>query len=216
MSQEEMKQLWSTAWQQYKRSESDATTLREKFLETRAQIAEEKGDIDTAQKIRSIGQRGRLKECYQAVRQALKPQGNSGILHIEIPNPSNNKEIIKIMDPEKMQQIMSENVKGKFTEAYDTPIANVLFTSIIGIDGLTHDAERILQGNYVFPPVIHLDIVEFFEHIKAADEIMHNKPVQTTTTPINFTSFWKKGRENISFSMSRMHNGHYIAATISP
>ena len=60
-----------------------------------------------------------------------------------------------------MQQIMSENFKGKFTEACDTPIANVLFTSIIGIGGLTHDAERILQGKYVFPPVIHPDIVVF-------------------------------------------------------
>ena len=90
-----MKRLRSTAWQRYKRAKKDATTLRGKFLEERANISEEKGDTDTGQRIRSSGQRERLKECYQEVQQALKAQGNSGILHIKIPNPSNNKEVIK-------------------------------------------------------------------------------------------------------------------------
>ena len=57
------------------------------------------------------------------------------------------------MDPEKMQKMMSKQIERKFTEAYNTPIANALFTDIISLDGLTHDAERIIQGNYVFSPL---------------------------------------------------------------
>ena len=99
---------------------------------------------------------------------------------------------------------------------YDTPIAQAPFTDILGLDGLTEEAELILKGEYVLPPVIHPDIVEFFEHVKMDPRILADEPVETNTTSSSFTSFWKKCREKISSSISKLHNGHYIASTISP
>ena len=54
-----------------------------------------------------------------------------------------------------------KNFKSKFTEAYNTPIPHQPFVNTIDQDGLTKEAEEILQGNYVFPPVIHPDILDF-------------------------------------------------------
>ena len=70
-------------------------------------------------------------------------------------------EIQKITDPDKMQKIMTEKIKRKFTEVYDTPTMRMPFLEILGFDGLTKNAKSILRDNFVLPPVIHLDIIEF-------------------------------------------------------
>ena len=87
--------------------------------------------------------------------------------------------------------------------------------SWLGTDGLTKTAEEILQGTFVFPPVIHPDIIEFFSHMKISYDVMNAPEVNTTTYMEDFCSFWKAGREKIVSSMSKIHNGHYIAATTS-
>ena len=59
---------------------------------------------------------------------------------------------------------MMDNFKSKFLEVYDTPIPHAPFNYILGQTGLGPEIEKILDGTYVFPPVINSDIIEFFEH----------------------------------------------------
>ena len=73
-------------------------------------------------------------------------------------------------------------------------------------------ADDILRGKNILPPCIHPDIVEVFECLKMDDSIRQAKPVEISTTFDTYKKFWKKKRENISSSMSGIHNGHYIAA----
>ena len=47
-------------------------------------------------------------------------------------------------------------------------------------------------------------------------EIMNNNPVCMETDPTEYVSFWKRGREKIQSFFSKLHNGHYIASTLSP
>ena len=142
--------------------------------------------------------------------------GSNGILHIKIPDPTNKSEMVKVSDPDEMQQVMSDNFKAKFLEVYDTPLAQTPFLELLGYDGLTEVAEQIILGTYVPPPVIHPDIVQLLEHLKMPPEVLQGEPVDTETTSNAFVSFWRSGREKIQSSMSTMHNGHYIASTISP
>ena len=65
----------------------------------------------------------------------------------------------KITNQDQMEKVMKKNFKSKFTEVYDTPIPHSPFTNIIGQDSLTKEAEEILRGDYIFPPVIHPDII---------------------------------------------------------
>ena len=216
LSRDALLRLRATSWTHYKRVKTSADKSRESFLDQRAQYHEEHGNIDIARRIRLIGQREKMQETFREIKSVFKPSGQSSIYHIEMPDPNNKQEIIKISDPTKMQKVMSTNFKSKFTEVYDTPVTRSPFPDIIGLDGLTKNAEKILKGTYVFPPVIHPDIIEFFDALKMPDEILSAPPVQTSTTPDTFTSFWKQGQEKIASSMSKLRNGHYIASTISP
>ena len=56
LSQEAMRRMRALAWSKYKKAKANADEHRHNFLEERAQKLEEKGDLDTARKIRMIGQ----------------------------------------------------------------------------------------------------------------------------------------------------------------
>ena len=86
-----------------------------------------------------------------------------------------------ITDRKEMETVMKRNFKSKFTKAYDTPIPHQPLIDIIGQDCLTKEAEEILHGNYVIPPVIHPDIIEFLHHLKMTDMMLKGDFVRTDT-----------------------------------
>ena len=155
------------------------------------------------------------RECQREFQQVMKPTGMSTILHIEVPSNDNKDEMVKITDRDEMERTMMTNFKQKFLEVYDTNTTMEPLSTWLGTDGMTKTAEEILQGNFTFPPVIHPDIIEFFDHMKISKAVMEAPPVKTTTFLEDFCSFWKAGQEKISSSMSTIHNRHYIAATTS-
>ena len=216
LSKEAARRLRAVAWKKYKTNKKRGSDLRDEFIERQASREEEKGNHDVADRIRSMRSNEYERDAHREVRHVHTPFGASAILHIEIPKKGNPEVMRRVTDRNQMERVMRKNFKAKFTEVYDTPIPHQPFTRIIGQDGLTKEAEEILRGNYMFPPVIHPDIVEFFHHIKMTDEILRNEFVRTDTTPEEYVNFWKQGREKISSSMSGMHNGHYIAASTSP
>ena len=62
--------------------------------------------------------------------------------------------------------IMMTGFKDKFLEVYDTPIPHAPFDFILGQIGLGPGVEHILDGTYIFPPIIHPDILSFFSTVK--------------------------------------------------
>jgi hypothetical protein len=44
-------------------------------------------------------------------------------------------------------------------------------------------------------------------------KMLSNKPIDTTVSVLNFQSYWQCANELISFSYSRLHFGHYKAAS---
>ena len=107
------------------------------------------------------------------------------------------------------------NFKSIFLEVYNTPIPHETFNATLGKIGLGPDADKILDRTYVFPPVIHPDIIEFFDHCKMTKASKESGDVRVDTTPETFCYFWRPRREKISSSPSKIHNGHYIAASLS-
>ena len=192
-----------------------ANELRQRFIERQIEKKEKEGDINAANQIRHMYKDEARRECQREFQQVMRPTGISKILHIEVRDDNNPNEIIQITNRDKMEKQMMRNFKEKYLEVYDTNTTMEPLLSILGKDGLTEAAKEILKGTFKFPPVVHPDIIEFFQHMKISDEVMNAPPVKTTTRLDDFCSFWKAGREKIASSMSTIHNGHYIAAATS-
>ena len=110
---------------------------------------------------------------------------------------------------------MKTNFKSKYVEVFGTPIPHEPFLTYFNHESVTEEADKVLQGTFLFPPVINPDIVEFSDCIKMSDEIKNAPPIKIETTYEDYYKFWKQGREKISSSMSGIHNGHHIAASLS-
>ena len=210
-----IKRMRANAWKQYRESKPTASEKRTAFLMRKATEKEEEGDDNLAKKIREINKNEHMRRSQREVQGVLKPRGQSNILHIELRDEDNTSKVRKIIDRDDMESIMMNNFKSKFLEVYDTPIPHAPFNCILGQIGLGPAVEKILDGTYVFPPVIHPDIIEFFEHCRMTKETKNMDAVKTNTRPDTFTSFWRPRRERISSSSSGIHNGHYIAASLS-
>ena len=100
----------------------------------------------------------------------MKPRGQSNIQHIDIPSDDGTNKVKKIVNRDQMESIMMDNFKGKFLEVYDTPIPQAPFNFILGQIGLRPEVKKILDRTYVFPPVIHPDIIKFLDHCKMTKE----------------------------------------------
>ena len=128
-----------------------------------------------------------LKEAQQEVNFALKEQGSSNILHIEIQDPKSPSKVKEIHDQVEIKNEMKNNFKQKYVEVYDTPMPHEPFLSWFGHDSLTLQLIEVLKGDFVFLSVIHPNIIKFFqfltmdEEIKRADEVNIRTSQKTTT-----------------------------------
>ena len=104
--QEAMKHLSSQSWQSYQAAKATASLYRNDFLEKRAQMCKNKGNLDSAHKIRKIKLRKPMEDSCQEIQAMLKPKRNTGILHIKFQEPENPSEIWKILEPYQMQEVM--------------------------------------------------------------------------------------------------------------
>ena len=102
-------------------------------------------------------------------------------MHVEIKSEENTDKVRNILDQEEMEEILMKNFKEKILEVYNTNTTMEPLLSILGTDRLTAAAEDILQGKFVFTPVVLPDIIEFFSHMKISDKIMKSPPIKMTT-----------------------------------
>ena len=95
----------------------------------------------------------------------------------------------------EIKEEMKENFKGKYVKVYDTPIPHESFVSWFGHNGITDLATAVLNGEFLFPPIIQSDIIEFFTYLEMHDEIKEAPAVEVQSTPSNYNNFWRQGRE---------------------
>ena len=152
---------------------------------------EDRSDDDLAKKIREIDKNEQMRRSQKEVQYVLKPRGQSNILHIEVPSDDGSNQVKKITNRDEMESVMMNNFKDNFLEVYDTLIPHQPFNCILGQIGLGPAVEKNLDGTYAFPPVIHPDIIEFFEHCKMTKESKDLDNIKVNTTPSTFCSFWR-------------------------
>ena len=209
-----IQRIRATARRDYKNSKPNAKQKRIKFLETRARIHEEANNDKLADKIREISKAEYLQEAQQEVKYTLKPQGVSNILHIEVQDPSSPNKIKEIHDQIQIEDAMKKKSKKKCRSVqytYSPQTIPILVWTRCPHTRRSKSSKRKIH----LPPVIHPDIIEFFDFLEMGEEMKDAQEIDITSSPIDFNKFWRQGRKKISSSMLHIHNGHYIAATFS-
>jgi hypothetical protein len=74
----------------------------------------------------------------------------------------------------------------------------------------------VLDGTYTFPPDTDKWSRKILEEAHHTYALLADKKIPSTITTSNFQEYWQKANEKISSSFSRLHFGHYKAASFSP
>ena len=171
------------------------------------------GNDAAANQVRALKKQEHRREAQREVKSALRPNNNAQILHVEVEDKKEDNGVRFIYEKEEMEQEVMRDHVGKYTECCDTPSLLEPLQSILGPFGLTMACKLILQGSYRLPPVVHPDIVDFFNHLVINEEINREPPTSAYNSVEDYKAYWKLFREKVASSISKMHNGHYMAAT---
>jgi hypothetical protein len=85
----------------------------------------------------------------------------------------------------------------------------------LGHLGDTACAQDILNGTYIFPPDTNEWTIKILQEAHHLWMLLNNKPISTSISIAGLKGYWGQVNEKISSSYSRLHFGHYKAASFS-
>jgi hypothetical protein len=98
-----------------------------------------------------------------------------------------------------------------FQQAQYTPFATGALADMVGFDGTSDNATKIINGEFVVTDNMP-EIMQFIETFKKPEDV---QPMIQTVTPEKFVTAFSKIHEKKASSASGRHIGHYKAATKS-
>ena len=119
--------------------------------------------------------------------------------------------LVEITGKEEMEQILMRTNKEKITQANNTLFMQPPLLQAVVLDGLTLDADKILQGTFPIPPGIHQGASDFITAVKMDNSLRAGGPISPDISPIEYQTYLSTAREATQSSMSRLHFGYYKA-----
>ena len=118
-----------------------------------------------------------------------------------------------ILDCSTMEKTLNEYNRSWFRQAADTPFGHGDLYNLVGFDGLTEEADAILNGDcidYMGIPMSN-ELKVFLEECKRPNKL---EEISTIISDEDFQNTVKKWKESTSTSPSGRHLGHYRAAIL--
>jgi hypothetical protein len=118
-----------------------------------------------------------------------------------------------ILDCTQMEATLNEYNRSWFRQASDTPFGHGDLYNLVGFEGLTEEADAILNGecmDYMGIPMSN-ELKTFLEECKRPKQL---KEISATISDEDFKTTIQKWKESISTSPSGRHLGHYKAAIL--
>ena len=124
-----LRAMRSTAWKKYRDAKPTAREKISAFLMQQASLCEEQGNNNLAKKIQEIDKCEKVRQSQKELQHAVKPRGQSQILHIKVSAGDRSHTVDKIIDQEEMEKLMMSNFKANFLEVHNTPMPHRPFTN---------------------------------------------------------------------------------------
>jgi hypothetical protein len=192
------------ALQQLNTVKLQAQELREKFLEERAKLAQDDGDVDLAHIIKAIQRAEARKRIFTKLKRIKGKTINSGLDHIITTDIQGNN--IPIYDPEKMFSAIIERNIQHFSQADGTPFTIEPLKSLLGPYATSEFAQSILLGEV---DILSLPVSEATKaillHLKKSPS---HETINVDISTEDVINGYMKWGEFTSTSPSGAHLGH--------
>jgi hypothetical protein len=198
------------AEQEIKHLLKDAPALRCQHLLDLIQDAKKHDDTIRTKTILEILKREEQKKQWRQINHSTRPPrgGNPTAIKVQMPTGT-----IKYNTEEEVFENAAAHLSKRFWLAYLAPVFLSEIMNDIGYLGDTQHARVILEGTYTYSPDTDQWTMKILKEAHMSYQQLSNKSIDTTVSIFDFQDYWQGANEAISSLYSRIHFGHYKAAS---
>ncbi len=187
-----------------------------KHLHSCANAARDRGDDRKAQEILDIIQWERDRSFWRKMNLSLGKKRGTPPRRVLVENPHQEGELLEYDMQHTMQEAVFDNVHRKrFFLAEAAPICQEPLHGLFGYNSDTETAREILAGTNDYPKYFDTATKKLCQECTRLREIIPEGLIDTAITTDRWKSQWRRRKESMSSSESRLHFGHYIAGAQS-
>jgi hypothetical protein len=179
--------------------------------------------------IKQLTKRETSRKTFRKIGRLLSPAQNKGLSRIDtldaratnvsFGNPNDPKTWkgpwISVTNLSEIAQTVAEINSQQYHQAHNTPFGSGLVDSMVGRQGDTSTANKLIQGNLpTTPPCYPMPEVERIINTLARQ--YPTTPGTSVLTDKEFISTYKKAHKSTTLSPSGRHIGHYKAILKDP
>ena len=192
------------AQKKYWKDVKNTPTLRQTFLESKAnEIALHKGR-DSAKTLLQLQQQEKQREAAREIRYAMNKIKPGGVSTVEVTENGHSRELKTQREIDRAGVV--ENWK-KITQTNETPCMQLPLREMLGTRGNTPLIQQIIEGTATIPASVPPYSQEFLQQLKKHDNVTLNEvPAYYSTN--EYIEGWSKINKKISSGKSGRHYRH--------
>ena len=188
--------------------------FRQKHLNARLLLAQEKEDEEAINKISAIIQREKQRNFWRRLNYCTGKKRTRSATTIQTEAPGG--AIVEHTTREPVEQTIFTEIHNKrYTMAGEAPICNGDLFEEFGYTSNTTAGQAVLDGTYVAPAGTDPATVELFAEVAEIRKRIPKDSVVTCITPQQWQRYWRAVNEETSSSESGLHFGHYVVGGAS-
>jgi hypothetical protein len=194
--------------------EEHGKRFRQKHLNARLQLAQEREDEEAFKKIGAIIEREKQRNFWRRLNYCTGKKRTRSATTIQAEAPGG--AIVEHTTRSSVEQtIFSEIHNKRYTMAGEAPICNGVLFDEFGYTANTAAGRDVLDGSYVAPVGTDQATLDLFAVVADIRQRVPQDSVSICITPQQWRRYWQAVNEETSSSESGLHFGHYVVGSAS-
>ena len=149
------------------------------------------------------------------MKSTTKPRQGGAVLSVRVKSTTGGEDETFESETGIFESVKT-HLSDRFRLAFSAPSCSGQLFDDIGYIGDTETTQQILEGTYVFPADLDPATKLLLEEAAITYASMSKEDVANYVSVADFQLYWQRADERVASSFSRLHFGHYKAASFDP
>ena len=194
----------------YKCLKKEHSTLRDEWIDQLAAARAAEGNQDSATELRNLRQKEQIRTAHRQIRWCLHHEDNSP--PITTVTEVSDHDTIHHTNKITVEHAIRKANEKKYHQTNDTPPMTTLLP-IIGLLGITPEAQQILKGTYTPPPTLDIYTRKLLTEFAIPPHLQTAQGIDISYSTQDYINGWSKMNEKTTSGLSNIHFGHHLACS---
>ena len=188
---------------------------RNRHLRKCAERARDDGRPEAEAQILQLILRERSRSHWRRLKGAMATQRGQSVQRVQAEDDAG--VMVEYTTQSDIENVIWKNIHHRrFYLAEEAPICQPPLREAFGYNAQTTAGRAVLAGTYDYPANIDPATRDLMEEVHTIRNVIPADSVSSIITGRQWSTYWKKAKEETSSSESGLHFGHQIASAHSP